>query len=464
MKTKIAYSVPLLGALVSTPAFAAEPQTNTPAYCTDAVKVDVPKGKTAWALTSEYVLGHPNKGLDETLEGRRMIAKELMVGGRIYECTLANAVASSDSGLVEKVKNSDTVYVTVNRDADNKVTGFQTVAGHDKILLDNISTIYVPKDMFTAAPASVQAAAADGYLSLSDWEKWKIEQRALDCDQYARLDAMDRKGVPDACKEAVVLPDTVPAPVAPASTPAVAREALLPDNFVAGGLQYIAEGGAAPLAGPGLTTEARFSIPLNENGAIVFDVDHMWLAGLKYNDGSGNVTLGDADLSALYMHRVGPNARIGGGLNLDARTAGATYAGINASTGQWAVGPEVVYQFDNGQHAVQIEGSLGWGNVNADVDMPGYNSTNDGLSKAKLGAEYTARVGEKWQLGAEFDVESDTGARSTQDAGARHWNDTRLSVGPTVQRDLGKGWAVRCEPSLVYSTVRKLLPDKLKCL
>lgn len=265
------------------------------------------------------------------------------------------------------------------------------------------------------------------------------------------------------------IPETTPVSSTPVVLPYVQStdsDALFPSNYVALGGQGIYESGAAALYGAGLVADGRLTHSVSDKGALFLEADRVAGISSRYVntiDSINTVKIGDLDLSAGYRHLVGPHASLGLGLNLDARTADVMYAGVSARTGQWALGPEVTYRFDNGENAFELEGSLGWGFVAANVDVPGYEKTNDGFTKAKLGASYTTRVGEKWKLGLEADVESDTGARSTQDAGMRHWDDARISAGPTAEYALGKGWAVRCEAGPVYSTDADVVSAQAQC-
>jgi len=105
--------------------------------CTDARKVRL-HGRTAWDAAAEHTVGrHHNLSLKE----KALVARELRQGGSIYECTLEHAVATGNTELADRIRGSDTLYVT----REGTVRGYIDGAKKDGIMLDRVSEIYVPR-------------------------------------------------------------------------------------------------------------------------------------------------------------------------------------------------------------------------------------------------------------------------------------------------------------------------------
>ncbi len=229
-----------------------------------------------------------------------------------------------------------------------------------------------------------------------------------------------------------------PAPAAPARAP-VRRPST--DGNVVGGYQHLNEFGEAPLAGHGLWLEGNFRVPLrNPKNTFGLDVDHVWAFDLAYTDNTDNtVRVIDVDMTPVYTRALGDNTRLTLGVNVDARSAAVSYAGIDAVTGQWAVGPEVGLEGRAGRTSYDGRVSLGWGNVSTVVDMDGYNATQDGLTKVKANGGLGYALFPAFSLGVGAGLENDSQDATTQDGGLVPQDETRYTLGPVVTLGKEKG-------------------------
>lgn len=209
-------------------------------------------------------------------------------------------------------------------------------------------------------------------------------------------------------------------------------------SHVAGGYQYVHEFSEAPLAGHGAWLEGDFRVPLKDDkNALGVDLNHAWFMSLSYKDNNDNtVAVVDVDMTPVYVRSLGKKSRFTLGLNIDARSAAVSYAGVDAVSGQWALGPELGLEGNLGKLSYDTNASLGFGNVSTDVNMKGYNATEDALTKAKVDVEALYPVASIVGLGVVGRVENDSYSASTQDGGRVPHDAARYTLGGFVS--LGK--------------------------
>ncbi len=227
----------------------------------------------------------------------------------------------------------------------------------------------------------------------------------------------------------------IPEPVVP-TEPVVprAKEPIVYGNGLIG-YRILSENGEAPLFGHGPWIEGKVFGTVGENGSLVLDVDRETaFSSLRYDDGSGNVRVLDTDISGSYAWTLS-SARVALGLNFDGRVAAVEYAGVNANTGNVAVGPEVALLVNGDRFNADTSATLGFGSLRTNVDVPGYEPTKDQLIKAKLDLSGQYGVFNNWLgLGLVGRLESNMNGKTAADnSGVVPSNDSLFTFGPFVR-------------------------------
>ncbi len=401
----------VLGAGLAAPAYAQD-YTSLQSVPGEYTIVMVPEGTKLWHVASEFTRGNDNlaDGVKKTTlcdpyETKRMVSN---ANNDIAQTTAKVARAA---GLVELAvaMELDSVMVKLKDGSTCEANpSYETVKAKDGLYGDGFAGLHsLSGQIPVAIPAKYMATVA----------------------------APVRLGVPSVDAPVLEVSKAPAAPVAPV-VPAARKASAY--GSVAGGWQYVHEFAEAPLAGHGAWLEGNFRVPLkDEKNALGLDLNHAWLMGLAYTDSNDNtVGLVDVDMTPVYVRTLSSKTRFTLGPNIDARSAAVTYAGVDAKTGQWALGPELGLEGSLGKFQYDTSASLGWGNVSTAVDINGYRPTEDALTKAKVNVVAVYPVASIVGLGAVGRVESDSQSATTQDGGLVPQNEGRYTLGGFVS--LGK--------------------------
>lgn len=373
--------------------------------------VMVPEGTKLWHVASEFVRGDDNlaNGIKKTtLCDDWQVRREVSNANNDIARTTATAARAAGLEDLAKAMELDSVMVKLKDGSTCEANpSYEVVKAKDGLLGDGFAGLH---GLSGQIPVAIPV-------------------------KYFPQDMPIRVGVPEAPRvveapRAVEAPRVVEAPRTTTRTSAYGR--------VAAGYQGLHEFSEAPLTGHGAYLEGNFRAPLKDKkSALGVDVNHVWLMGLVYTDDERNkVTVGDVDMTGVYAKDLSEKSNITLGLNVDARSADVTYAGVDAKSSQWALGPHVGLEGNLGKLVYDTGVSLGWGNVSTSVDIEGYNATEDALLKAKADAVAVYPIASIAALGGVARVESDTYDGTIQDGGRVSKDTARYTLGGFVS--LGK--------------------------
>jgi len=388
--------------------------TEKPDYCVDLKLMEIPEGAHAWNAVKAL------PGVDDN-----DVAQWLMADGQITQCTLWKN--KDDADVLEAMINSDTVYVTAGMKDDKPFYTSHEGANIDGILFDTLPegnrALWTPGALFEGTP--VEAPLRKGYLLASEFDMYAEAQAEIDGNQWA---AIRRHHPSERINDAIEETPKENTPV---------DNGTKSDNKVYGGValgpHYITENGETHLNGFGGWVEAELGVKVGEKGAFELEINRARLSKLTYTDGSGNVLVGDGDVTLAYIVDLNDTTSLGFGVNADARTAGVEYAGIGAQSGQFAVGPEASVDYQKGKTELEVRAGILFGQTRTNVDIDGFDATRDMLTKLKTEADLEYAVSDRVTVGARALVESDLANSSSQDGGViAKKGSTTLSVGPTL--------------------------------
>ncbi|MDP3728455.1 MAG: hypothetical protein Q8R18_03285 [bacterium] len=444
----------VIGAGLVTPTYAQEGTTKAlENKAGEYSVVMVPEGTPLYQVASEFVRGNDNledgilkTALCDDWKVRRDVSNANNDIARLT-AKVADEVGMKD---LQKAMLADDLYAKI-KDGSNCESNpkYETVLGADGLYGDGFAklkgysgkvAVVIPAKYFTEI-----AVAETPVETLVEAPEVKIvvaEEGIKTPVETPVVEALVEAQVAETPVEEAIIKQKTPAPMltrAPEVESFNLSESPSSYGRVAGGYQYIHEFAEAPLNGHGLWLEGYTRVPLKNQDEAGIDVNHAWFTNLIYTGNAENkVLVMDLDMSPVYSKAIGEKMTLTLGANIDARTATASYAGVDAKVGQWALGPELALEGSLGKISYDVSASLGWGNVSTQVDIPGYTATKDALTKAKVDAVVGLRIVPSLWLGGVARVENDSQDASTQDGGLVPQNATRYTLGGRASVEAGK--------------------------
>ncbi|MDP3728784.1 MAG: hypothetical protein Q8R18_05000 [bacterium] len=426
--------------LVATQAYAQE-GTNS---CQDAVAIEVcedsntnglcdgqeKKHTTAWQEVSQLLYGD-FKGYDEELKKQRELALQFTKPqGTVYNCTWLR----SPESLRTSIENSDTEYVTLRKDKENKVIGFalHQEANRDGIYLDNIALVYVPKKHIELLqPTLLENEGKDNYIARKEFFQYLEEQRKRDCVQDHAIADLESQ-VFDAVHLAL-RPDCGPylQPIKEEKKKDIQGHFSLGTSIMTFREENTVSDPA--LLGGGMRVEGDVRIPIDEKNSVYVDLRPSRLYTGEYDDDSGEFFVKDLDLSAGYERKLSEEFALRVGANVDVRDTDASYAGVSADINTAVVGPELGFTYTKGKVTLDGYTSFGLGENSTDVDSPGFSATQDTVFQFKPGLDLNYKLSRRLSLGVSTQLENNYSTSTVQIGDSVLRDSSQFTIGPNFQ-------------------------------